>query len=613
MSAIVSALDNVTFKRHGENAHVEYGWSHNLKEKIVQFFFQLVRTKGNGMEDLKKNLNDILFRLKGHEDSEEFSLMYRLIGHTRDLVKGKGERDLSYMQLHVWWEHGYHTLAQFALQCMTQLPDDEHQYGSWADIKYFAEYLQKNGEKNHPLVRYACELMVVQIMDDWESYMNKKKNPDAVSKSLSLAARWAPREKSKHGWLCKKMAQMWSEKCATVSSNEFPSAKALSPHTWIQNATTSGNRQQIKKANLKVQIHWNKMLTLMNKEIQTPQIKFCEKDWASLDFNRVTSKTLSKNKLAIRNKMKKGKGLVEREHKSQEAKADREACAQNYQKHIDAAQSGDTTKKIHGKRCSMYELVKSAYQGHDNQTTNMQWESNSTINGKLGDMIACVDTSGSMECDECTPLYTAIGMGIRISEKSNPAFRNRVLTFDSTPQWFQLNDNMTFCEKAKHINHDRWGMNTNFYKMLNMILDVAIQNKLPPGDVNKMILVVLSDMQIDAKWSGNGHDNMNSMYEEITRRYHEAGIQAVGEPYTPPHIAFFNLRKTSGFPVLSTQKNVTMLSGYNPVALNVFCEKGVEALQEFTPYKMFTDILNADRYQIMHRQRDMYLIGRDAF
>ena len=87
MSAIVSALDNATFKRHGENAHVEYGWSHNLKEKIVQFFFQLVRTKGNGMEDLKKNLNDILFRLKGHEDSEEFSLMYRLIGHTRDIVK----------------------------------------------------------------------------------------------------------------------------------------------------------------------------------------------------------------------------------------------------------------------------------------------------------------------------------------------------------------------------------------------------------------------------------------------------------------------------------------------------------------------------------------------
>ena len=228
-------------------------------------------------------------------------------------------------------------------------------------------------------------------------------------------------------------------------------------------------------------------------------------------------------------------------------------------------------------------------------------------------MIACVDTSGSMECDECTPLYTALGMGIRISEKSNPAFRHRVLTFDANPQWFQLNENMTFCEKARHLNHNRWGMNTDFYKMLNMILDVAIEHKLPPGDVNKMILVVLSDMQIDANWSGAGHSNMNSMYDEIRESYSRAGIQAVGEPYTPPHIVFFNLRKTSGFPVLSTEKNVTMLSGYNPVSLNIFCEKGVEALQEFTPMKMFKDILDDDRYKIMNDERILQLAMNDTF
>ena len=104
---------------------------------------------------------------------------------------------------------------------------------------------------------------------------------------------------------------------------------------------------------------------------------------------------------------------------------------------------------------------------------------------------------------------------------------------------------MTFCEKAKHLNQQLVGVWILIStRCLIMILDIAIQNKLPPGDVNKMILVVLSDMQINANWSGNGHTNMNSMYEEITRRYHEAGIQAVGEPYTPPHIAFFNLRKT---------------------------------------------------------------------
>ena len=87
----------------------------------------------------------------------------------------------------------------------------------------------------------------------------------------------------------------------------------------------------------------------------------------------------------------------------------------------------------------------------------------------------------------------------------------------------------------------------------------------------------------------------------------EQEFKAVGEPYTPPHIAFFNLRKTSGFPVLSTEKNVTMLSGYNPVALNIFCEKGVEALQEFTPMKMFKDILDDDRYKTMQNKLELYI------
>lgn len=37
MASLVSAMDNYTPKRVGENNHVEYGWSNNLNEKIVQF------------------------------------------------------------------------------------------------------------------------------------------------------------------------------------------------------------------------------------------------------------------------------------------------------------------------------------------------------------------------------------------------------------------------------------------------------------------------------------------------------------------------------------------------------------------------------------------------
>ena len=74
--------------------------------------------------------------------SEEFSFVYRLIGQTRDIVKGKGERDLTYMQIYTWYNHGYTKLAKFALQCCVDC-NDEHPYGSWKDIKYFSDYLLK--------------------------------------------------------------------------------------------------------------------------------------------------------------------------------------------------------------------------------------------------------------------------------------------------------------------------------------------------------------------------------------------------------------------------------------------------------------------------------------
>jgi hypothetical protein len=172
-----------------------------------------------------------------------------------------------------------------------------------------------------------------------------------------------------------------------------------------------------------------------------------------------------------------------------------------------------------------------------------------------------------------------------------------------------LNETSTFCEKARKVEESSWGMNTNFYKALDMILQVCVENKLQPHEVNKMVLVVLSDMQIDPRWAGNDHTTMDTMYEQIEKMYNMAGLIAVGQPYTPPHIVFFNLRKTQGFPVLSSQKNVTMLSGYSPALLNIFSVKGLAGLKEFTPLTMLKDIVSNDRYQPMaQRLIDNYCV-----
>ena len=146
MAALVAALDNGS--RRGENGHIEYGWSQEMTQKIVQFNFQLTRTDENGIEDMRNILTSMLVTLKKKINSSSvtdreigfghLSLLYRMIGHTRDIVDGKGEYALSYMMILVWYYH-YPQLAEFALKCFVDI-GSSHPYGSWKDIKYFCEY-----------------------------------------------------------------------------------------------------------------------------------------------------------------------------------------------------------------------------------------------------------------------------------------------------------------------------------------------------------------------------------------------------------------------------------------------------------------------------------------
>jgi len=201
-----------------------------------------------------------------------------------------------------------------------------------------------------------------------------------------------------------------------------------------------------------------------------------------------------------------------------------------------------------------------------------------------------VDVSGSMEGE---PMNVAIALGIRIAEKS--LLGKRVMTFSSNPTWVNLEKYDDFFSQVKVIKNAEWGMNTNFYSALDRILDAIIQNKMDPDDVQNMVLVVLSDMQMDAGDSCN----KETLYDSMKTKYEIAGIRVHGKPYKPPHILFWNLKSTSGFPSLANQPNVSMMSGFSPVLLNAFCQQGLDALQSCTPWSVLEQILNNERYLIM--------------
>ena len=293
MSSIVSALDKHTPKQFGENANVEYGWSNHLNEKIVQLFFQLVRSSCH--TNVERQLYDLLNIIKGNEVQykNELLVLYKLIGQTRDLIKGKGEYSLTYMQLYIWYQF-YPEMTMDFLPYMFDCGVLEHQYGSWKDFKYFCDYVKSRTNNHvHPLIQRACLLAMDQLKKDWEAFTKYITREDGeytednlVEPSLTLIGKWLPREKSKFKWLHAQLAY------------------ELHPE-YLKSAELKKDRTIMLKAKIKCKKELTKMLVGLNKMLDTTQVKQCRKAYSEINYSKVTSITMSKQKLAFQNKTKK--------------------------------------------------------------------------------------------------------------------------------------------------------------------------------------------------------------------------------------------------------------------------------------------------------------------
>tara|TARA_Y100000813_G_scaffold194347_1_gene174598 strand:- start:111 stop:1871 length:1761 start_codon:yes stop_codon:yes gene_type:complete len=574
-------------KQFGENGHVEETWvSENTEELLVKIYFQLVRTSDESkMTILRNNLHQLIrksIEVHGHiyEGNKTLTMVYKLIGHIRDCVHGKGEYNLAFMMLEVWWQY-YPDLAIGAFLFFVKSKKNPlaHQYGSWKDVKYMCDYLSTHtiqGNK-HPFIDAIIQLVVSEL-----NIENNKYNNEFPNFKPSLIGKWIPREKSKRfGWIFKRIAKkMFSE----IVEEPRGGWKSLS---------------QQRRASNKTYIRLRKILSRLNKSLDTAQIKFCNNQWSKLEFNKVTSITLRKQKNAIMNVDKKGNTRSNNE--------DRVKCAQNYKQHVNSCLSGNKKAKIHGRRCTVGDLSKDALTylsngGSDTvrQTINLQWEDNKKNNGDFGEheIIAMCDTSGSMEADNCIPLYNSIGLSIRAAESCKTALHNRVMVFNDDATWVKFDDDDDFVTKVKKCKNMNWGTSTNFHKALDNIIQAFVENNVEPKVVKNCVLAVFSDMQMNCSW--HNLTEFSTVQEAVRIKFHEAGMNTkYRQPYVPPHILFWNLRATSGFPSTTFTENISFLGGYNSTLLNIFCEKGIDELRKQTPFTMLRDMLDKERYNVL--------------
>jgi uncharacterized protein with von Willebrand factor type A (vWA) domain len=566
-NAVNYISDDITPINYGVNGHLQFEWSHDIKEKILQFTFQTVRSDAFEIQILQNKLIEILTSLNylKKEDKIEYTiLLYKFIAHTRDIIDGKGECQLTYMMIFTWSLYHF----ELSIYMIEQLISNKngHSLGSFKDLKYLCKYCKEQSirypKESTLLIDYCIKLLNDKLAEDELKYIKGEK--------ISLVAKWIPRENNSFGFLFEQLAISY-----------YPEYFQLS----------ATNHKAVKKA----YTNYRKVVSKLNRYLDTVQIKQCDKNWKDINFDNVTSITFSKQKLAFLN--------LKKDNSERVSLIDRRICRKNMTEFISEKLSSD--KEINGKCTSMDYFTKEALNlinlEYIDQSRvdllNSQWKSNSTHNSLLNNIIPMVDISGSMDG---VPKNTAISLGIRIAEKSS--IGKRLMTFESVPKWINLDDCKDYLDMVKKTESASCGWNTNFYAALELILSAIQESKLPYNEVKNLVLVILSDMQIDK--ADNSFDKC--MIDMIKYKFNQVGNLLYNKPIKVPHIIFWNLSSTNGFPCLNLHDNVSMVSGYNPRLINKFCNLGVDGFSDYTPWSRLIKLLENKKYDLLESKCNVY-------
>lgn len=218
---------------------------------------------------------------------EARELAYNMIGHMRDRYHGKGERDISYMMVYVWYKYVDKTEALSMITRFVKGTDgingpygvkgtdgingmkgsicESPSIGCWKDMKYLCEYIKdRENTTNHPIIRHCVEITVKQLMDDYLVFLVRTDNP-----VLSNVAKWIPRENSAHHWVYEKIWNHWM-------GINYP---------YLQNGTAARNKGR------KIFRTW---LSRLNAYSGTKEIKETQKKWHEIKVSKISYMNLWK-------------------------------------------------------------------------------------------------------------------------------------------------------------------------------------------------------------------------------------------------------------------------------------------------------------------------------
>lgn len=507
-----------------------------LQNKILYFAFQLTRKEFTEIYKLENQLSDLLFSIKTYlyvsENKEEVNkylfflkTLYKLIAYTRDIYIGKGERDLTYMMLTVWYKY----YPKYAIQMFSTLCSSCNM-GTWKDMKYLCHYIQHKtkiiyDDKKEIWIQKIIRMVNQQLLNDlyiqnmelFTPLPDNNENP----KKISNISKWIPREKSKFHTIF--------ERCVK---------------DWIENTTE--NPEQRNRDRKK----YRQILSYLNRKIDTTQIKQCAKTPDTILYTTVSIQTKIRN--------------------------------ENYfEKYTPTLQSKLSTPSLvtSSKTIPKYNYFLGEIMEKNNNQTNKIWMeirhqlTNTNINIQL---LPFLDINTENQRD-ATAIAIMISEISKIEEKIMLYNRKRGIWVNflshslspvSTDTKIQINrieqEKETFAKKKKEIEKNR--LSSIFYpeniseeieiyptipekKSIELLIESFIHTNTSPEKIENLVLVFISDFQYIPK----------DHYSILKSIFYKHKIFKI------PKIVYWNisLKVVNQLPCAYNTPNVCFVSGTN--------------------------------------------------
>lgn len=551
MSAFINAMDVQALRKTGVNGSDVYTQPLGESGELLALFGALNR-------DLEKST--LVELLQKAETTSTVEDLFVLAYHTRDILEGKGERSLFYQM----FLHLYEKNKDQAVALLKHVP----QYGAWFDLQ---NILQQGLDDKVVTQRVtdgkvevtSSDTLVKQVVQLYGDQLTK----DQIAEhNLSLAGKWMPRRNKCTGWLARFVAKYLGK-----NDKEF-----------------------------------RQMVSGINKRLDTVEIKMChdengEHHFADLEPAKVPSLCLKKKRKAFFNENQDGAVR----HPDD---ADRMECRKHFMDHMQKAAVGDA--KVNGKVLMPHEFIveleNRTLTQNDIDTLQAQWNSlrdSIREKGSLGKCVVMADFSGSMMGGGASvaPIQVSKGLGLLCAECTSPAFRDRILTFDSTPTWHNISHLTSLHQRVRSFSNVSQGTSTNFKGAMDLVLNRLVEAKVPVGEEPDIILVV-TDMGWDQANNNNHYYGGKKQQDPAKFETHidriKKDFKAKGG-WKVPTIVIWNVSgKFQEYHHESNTEGVCVISGWSAAILKYIMggEDIVEKMKTMTPYKMMRTVLDDPRY-----------------